>query len=406
MRDQSTATLIVLITYNIRSVPHIEIATIKQSGFRLTAIVDLNLKNQFCGYASLFDCVYYVPFFYSDSLFVGNVSAEACNAIDAERKLNPCLRLVSFSEGDIELTAQLRSQFNIPGMNTQQTLLFRNKLQFKHQLLKHHVLVPKGFLIDFGLSERRLFDQCVEHLSLPFIVKPVDRAGSLGVCKITSFNQFTSFYADHLEGDYLAEEWIDGRLFHWDALVHQGIIKWFGCSEYNLPLGEFANGYPIGSMPLLASDTLYQQFYKKFTEIIQIFPDYSGVIHLEAFVTACNRIYILEAAARPGGSLIVSIYKNMIGYNLIQAFLAQELSIDYTGNITSGLAYFWLCFPHTYNTLEKLAKADLKATYDLTFSHNHACHPSGCMVGQFNQLSAYSDSYHQLKQEFLLFHTK
>ena len=407
MDGKVAETIIILITYSLKFFLQMNLPVLRQQkACRLVAMVDLNLIKQFVTYECFFDQVYYVAFSYSNLLFIDHYSEIACQCIEAEQRLSQHIQLLNYSEGDIELAAYLRTRFNIAGMNYQQARVFRDKMQFKNILQANHISVPKGFYLDNNLSVKRLYDQCIQSLGLPFVIKPIHLAGGLGVEKITSYEQFQSVYNNHLPTPYLAEEWIEGQLFHMDGLFNKGTVPWFGCSQYNLPLIVFASGYSIGSIPLLELHPLYKKFHEQFKQIASLISEYHGIIHLEAFISDSGKLFILEASPRPGGGLIVSIYNRMFGYNLVQSSLASIFGVNYEISVVSGLSYFWLYLPQKHPIFKRLSRAHLKATYELTINNQGKAHASQCIIGQFNYLLAYHDDYEELSQEFMSFEIK
>src|SRR5690606_13636250 len=103
------------------------------------------------------------------------------------------LRLVTIHEVNVLLAAKLRDQFGIPGMNFDTALLFRDKILMKQRLIGSNVRVP----IFFPLSETQLevaptqyFQECVEKLQLPFIIKQSCLLGSTDIWRISSAADF------------------------------------------------------------------------------------------------------------------------------------------------------------------------------------------------------------------------
>ncbi len=414
MHTQSS--FIFLITYTLNSFLMIDLEQLRQAGnFRFIAVVDENLKSVFLPYEAAFDLVYYIPITFSNVFFVESFPEKATLAIESELLINSSIHLISFFEGDVEATAKLRDRFDIPGLSYKQAILFRDKLLMKETLLSQGVLIPKGFYLDFNLPCKSLFESCKTELGLPFIVKPVHLAASVGFKNIQSYNEFHAFYLNHIDTDYMAEEKLDGDLYHLDVVVSQGAVKWFGCSQYNLPTTEFMHHHPIGSMPLLPKENsliskeealspdvlkiydLHETFKNYASKIPEYFGIQDAILHVEIFKTA-EKIYFLEVAARPSGGLVVSVYRKMFGYDIIQASLCYLAAIEYLGEKTEGLSYFWMSFPEKEHAEEHLHKLNIQ--YEKMFAKTSCKLVQESFGGQQYRVLAYENSYVNLKKKF------
>lgn len=366
---------------------------------RFTALVDQRLKNQFTAYESLFDAVYYFEVQYTCHFFIESFSLLAENIVEHELGFCRQLQLLNFGEGDLEATAKLRDKFHLSGLSFIQAQKFRNKILMKETVENNGMLVPKGMYIDWNLSCETLFQQCATKLNTPFVIKPVNLSGSLGVTFIHSYEQFEAYYQNHITTDYMAEEAIQGDLLHLDLVVSDGTVKWFGCSRYNLPLIAFLQKHPIGSMPLREESDLYQRLRTYALNVVHSFQIEDSILHIEVFYKN-DMLYFLEVAARAGGGLVPLVYKKMFGFNLIQAYICYQLGITYGSEITDGLSYFWLCLHNEDDVQDKLRRLDI---HSLFFPKAEGIQIPGSIIGQFNRILGFHNDYEYLQKAFMSF---
>ena len=394
--------VVFILSYSLNRFLEIDLFQLrKQTHFRLVAIVDAKWKCIFIRHEALFDHVYYAHMDYHHTCFVESFSPKVKSIVALEYQRNANIKLFSFYEGDVEATAKLRKQFGIPGLSYQDAVLFRNKLKMKKIVKSHQMLVPTGLPLDFTLTCKQLFTHLVATLKLPFIVKPIQLGGGLGVVKISSYKQFKLFYSQHIPTDYMAEENIDGELFHLDLVVHQQSIKWFGCSQYNVPPIHFIHGIPMGSLPLLPKHAMYETLSLYASKLQKSLKFDSGILHIEVFISHDKHIYFLEAAARPAGGLIVRTYENMFGYQLVQADLAYQLGLGYLPEKRKNSYYFWLYFPDGYDILKKVSQLKQYVNVEIQKAPDAKHKIPSSVIGQFSYALVCSDDYARLKSAFL-----
>jgi len=397
-QQQPFASLLVVITYSMNPLLMLNVPRLRRlPGIRVTALVDRVRQPVFEHYAPIFDQVSYIDVEYRDHCFVERFSVTAQDVVAREVALCSRLVVMSFCEGDIEATADLRNRFNLPGMSVADVEKFRDKMLMKQIVSKNHD-VPRAVALDAEVPNPELFSLCADTLGIPFIVKPTDLCGSLGVAEISVYEEFDAKCVRPMTGNFMAEEKISGDLLHLDVVVAAGTVKWFGCSQYNLPLDRFLDGSAIGSIPLLPGDPWHIRLSDYATSVVQSFSVDDAILHIELFRCG-DRLIFLEAAARPSGGLISVLYEKMFGYNVYQAAVEGRLGLGYEPAAPDGLNYFWLLLPpDDVDTCRKLN--DFGIPFEL-YPGGTGQKVPGSLIGTYDRVLASHDNYRHLYRAFM-----
>ena len=163
-----------------------------------------------------------------------------------------------------------------------------------------------------------------DRFRLPVMVKPVDSAGTKGISKLTDWSQLEAMVEDALhfsiEKRFIIEEYIEkvGGQISGDAFSIDGKLVFcsFGCEYYNdkaikdfCPVGEF---WP-STIDMKYMDQLAEDLQRIFTLLHMGSTEYN----VEAVVDKEGKVYIIECAARSGGSLIPQMIDYTTGVNTV-----------------------------------------------------------------------------------------
>lgn len=212
-------------------------------------------------------------------------------------------------------------------------------------LTKKHLF--RQFLRENGFNcpVAQVYDTAAEALAdkdrfrLPVMVKPVDSAGTKGVNKLTDWSQLPALVEDamHFSIDkrFIIEEYIEkvGGQISGDAFSVDGKLVFcsFGCEYYSdqmlkdfCPIGEY---WP-STIDKRYMDLLAEDLQRLFTLLRMRTNEYN----VEAIVGTDGKLYILECAARAGGSLIPQMIDYITGVNtvpwIIQAAAGDPLDLS------------------------------------------------------------------------------
>jgi hypothetical protein len=154
----------------------------------------------------------------------------------------------------LEHIAELNEKYNLEGIHLKEMLKYRNKFIMK---LSHKNMGCK-------LSRIPKFSQDVNeatHFNFPVFIKPTSLAAALDTKKIDTPEQLIKYTQKIEMHNFIIEEFIDGILFHCDALVYKNSMLHFFCARYFDPL-SYAGKYKehAGSEIINSGEIYYSPF--------------------------------------------------------------------------------------------------------------------------------------------------
>ncbi len=146
--------------------------------------------------------------------------------------------VLAFSEYDLDAAAQLRSALDIPGAKEADNALCRNKTSMKAALATSSVYYQ-------SVTSRANVMQFCHQYGYPAILKPQVGAASDGVVKLERDADIPAL--EDFAG-YEVEEYIEGDIYHVDAILASGQMPYFKVSKYLNTCLDFRHGAPLGSV--------------------------------------------------------------------------------------------------------------------------------------------------------------
>lgn len=282
-------------------------------------------------------------------------------------KINPTdMSIICQDEANVLIAGALRDYFNIKvGPGFAELEVFRNKVLMKERLLTKHIRVPKFLSLD------KIYDysEIVNLIGQPFIIKPIAAAGSLGVTKIVSQDNYLSYVTNnphHL--DYEAEEFIQGKLFHCDTVVQDKYFKFLECGIYTCPNLEFQKGKTLGSLAILHDNPIYKKITDFAQQVIIALGSPDGTHHMELFITKNNELVFLEIGARTPGFLINQMYEKTFGCNPLNMDLEVQAGVEFFNEKTTDLPSFWAIFPIKEGIIRQLIAPQLLSKFEINWT--------------------------------------
>lgn len=297
-----------------------------------------------------------------------------CSVIEKELFKFKDTWLVAAEELNVLIAASLREKYNLPGSPSSIIVNYKNKVRQKEVLAKVGIRIPKFAPVFREFKEEKLkiiYEDLVQNLNTPFILKPVDMGGTVGVGKIWTYREFCEQihdlkYFSHL----IAEEFIQDQLYHCDFIIQNNEYILAEASEYLYNGLSFVNGSNHGSLLLKKDDPLRApiiDFCKNANSVLGL---NSGCGHFEVFVTKEEEIIFLEAAARPAGSMVPLVFTKTFQRNYLNAALLSEID-ELPGIFHESLEYyFWVIFPTKKGVIKELSSPSLQSPYDLQWCVN------------------------------------
>ncbi len=213
--------------------------------------------------------------------------------------------LESNNEYWLEQDAQLRKDFNIPGMKPEELSPIKCKSGMKKCYKKAGVPCARYHLVT-DLAQSRAF---IEKVGYPVIVKPDNGVGAVNTYKLNNDEELCSFHNEDLEGiQFIMEEFVPGDVYSYDAIIDSN----------GRPLLETGNHTPGSIMETVLNQESCVFYIEKQIKddlrdagrrCVAAFGVRSRFIHFEFFRLAKNHAYLgkkgtvvgLEVNLRPSG---------------------------------------------------------------------------------------------------------
>lgn len=213
-------------------------------------------------------------------------------------------RIDSLNEYWLETEAQLRTDFNIPGLRTNEIARVKRKSLMKQVFEKAGMAVAPGRVARTPNQAEKL----IEEIGYPVVAKPDIGVGAARTYKIHNAAELDHFFATKPPVDYIVESFVDGIICTFDGLT----------DRQGNPVFYTSHQYSTGVMEAVNEDTLI--YYYSLREIpadleaaglkvLRAFEVYERFFHFEFFRRASdNEIVALEVNIRPPGGLTTDMF--------------------------------------------------------------------------------------------------
>lgn len=237
-------------------------------------------------------------------------------------QLGSVYRLISFSEGHMDLLAQLRERHGIVGPNMSETQKARDKLVMKQVISGAGLRAPYFMAVNSDTIED--VDAFVQQHGFPIILKPTDGASSVGVQKLNTDKELKQALLSLEAGNWELEEYVAGQVLHVDGLIDlQGEVCLSLPSVYINTLFDYLRGVPTGSYLLPPHTSRYEKI-QNFTHQCLKALNFKGCpFHLEIIEKPDGELVFLENAARVAGADIPYMVADCTGVNLFEQWVAM-----------------------------------------------------------------------------------
>ncbi|WP_329461445.1 ATP-grasp domain-containing protein [Streptomyces sp. NBC_01431] len=237
----------------------------------------------------------------------------------------PFTHVITDNEYDLERAARLREEFGIPGQSSASALSFRDKLVMK-ETASRTVATARFARLETVADLTRFIERC----AYPVVVKPVKQGGSRDIVVLRGDEDLVAFSRRPWRDDLMAEEFIEGPMYHVDAVLGHG-YRFVASSRYlRSCLGVFS-GQNNGSVQLHPQDAFARRLEEFLDRTLEAFdtPDVSAY-HLEVFHTPEDELVLCEIASRIGGDRIPLLTRTTYGVDLHTTLLRQlcDLPVD------------------------------------------------------------------------------
>ncbi len=234
-------------------------------------------------------------------------------------------RVVPLDDFDVETAATLREHLRVPGMGDTTARYFRDKLAMRTKAGDEGLPVPEFIHV---LNHQKL-NEFMQRVPAPWVLKPRSLAGSIGVKKISSPDEFWSA-VDRL-GDqqsfYLLEQYVPGDIFHVDTITYEKELLFSIASKYGRPPMDVSHEGDIFTTRTLAEGSPDEVALRALNQkVLSAFGMVRGVSHSEFIQGRDGKLYFLETAARVGGAHIADLVEAATSVNLWAEWAKVEIA--------------------------------------------------------------------------------
>ena len=239
-------------------------------------------------------------------------------------------RIDSQNEYWLETEAQLRTDFNIPGIKNDSIARIKRKSLMKQTFIKAGVPVARGRVVTNLAEARRL----IKEIGYPVVAKPDIGVGAAKTYKIHSDSELTDFFAEKPLVDYIMEEYVVGKICTFDGLTdREGNLAFFTSHEYSQGIMETVN----------TDDLIYYYSLRNIPEdleelgrrTLKAFDVRERFFHFEFFrLPDSEHLVALEVNIRPPGGMTTDMFNYANDLDIYrewaQIIVHNKFTADYT----------------------------------------------------------------------------
>lgn len=256
--------------------------------------------------------------------------------------------IVATHEFDLVKAGQLRDFIGVEGQNSESAISFRDKYVMKQKV--HGAIQTPSFE-----RTKNVFDliKFKEQHGYPFIVKPVDGAGSVGVQVIKDDQEFNDLLENGVFYGWIAETFIDGDMYHVDGLYENGKLLFSQPSIYLNGCLAFQEGNYLGSSMIDKKNPMFNRLNESVMQVLSVLPtpNHAIAFHAEFFHTKENDIVFCEIASRVGGGMISECIEATKGIDILNESIRAQCGMVPDVNLTSDSLGGFIIIPPKEGTL-------------------------------------------------------
>lgn len=213
-------------------------------------------------------------------------------------------RIDSQNEYWLETEANLRTDFNIFGINNDQIQKVKRKSLMKKMFIKAGVPVAHGKVVNTLAEAKSL----IAETGYPVVAKPDNGVGAARTYKINNLPELEGFFTTKPDIDYILEEFIAGVIMSFDGLTdHDGKLVFYTAHQYSQGVMETVlNNDHIHYYSLrIIPDDLESAGRR----VLKVYDVRERFFHFEFFRRESDgQIIALEVNMRPPGGLTTDMF--------------------------------------------------------------------------------------------------
>lgn len=258
---------------------------------------------------------------YSDEYCnVNIVDKEAVLRAAQERKIDG---IISFGvDPGVVAAAYVQEKMGLPQMGPYESVrILQNKDLFRAFLKEHGFNVPQAR--SYTSKEEALID--TDWMTFPMIVKPTDSAGSKGVTRIDSIEEYDTAldyaFDKSISGTIIVEEFVDkvGCSSDTDSFLLNGELKFVSFNAQHFDENA-ANPYTPAAYSWPSTFIEHEEYLKnELQRLLSLLNMQTSVFNIETRVASNGKPYIMECTPRGGGNRLCEMLRYATEVDLITA---------------------------------------------------------------------------------------
>lgn len=228
-------------------------------------------------------------------------------------------------EATMELSAELRRAFSLPGVQPDQVGLFRDKHAMRRALDAAGIRNPRYGKASSAAEVRA----AAERIGFPLIIKPVAGAGSAQTYRVDGMDaleRLTPVFGNVAQ--VVLEEFVEGDEFTFDTLSADGRILFHSVLRYRPTMLQSRSEEWISPQNMVLRDLSaapYRRAYLLGEAVHQALGHERGIAHMEWFLKDDGEVVFGEIAARPPGGMTGELMCYCCDFDLYEAWAEATL---------------------------------------------------------------------------------
>lgn len=353
--------------------------------------------------APLFSRSYYVDLHKSEETKLHRIEFDDLLVISRKEKgmLRDGAQLYIVAVDEITLldVAKVRDELNLFGHGRDNLEKFRDKYLMLKHASENGISCPRytTFSLEKYRNNRKdYFYELQSEIGLPLLLKPRSAAGSIGLVKINSLEEFYSATEKMRGDDYIACAYIEGEQYHCESIIQDGEFVFEACSHFRYPPIKFIeSGKILCSTPLRMNDVNCNKFTQFNRKVVRTFEIDNISTTCEFFLANAGKLFLVEINARlPGEPQTYVHYKERGCWMDYLDYLVQtDRRVESTLNKQTVCAS-WAFFPNKRGRLTSFSLPPLKSSHEAVWKFQSSvelCDPES-IYDWFLQLILISES--------------
>ena len=252
-----------------------------------------------------------------------NVSIVDKDAVLTEAQKRQIDGIISFGvDPGVEAAAYVQEQMHLPSMGPYESVrILQNKDIFRAFLRNNGFNVPEAK--GYSSLEEALND--TNWLRFPMIVKPTDSAGSKGITRVDTLDQYEAAlrfaFEKSIKGNIIVEQYLEkvGCSSDTDSFLQDG--KWrfvsFNAQRFD---ADAANPYAPSAYTWPSTFPEHETYLtSELQRLMDLLHMNTSVFNVETRIATDGKPYIMEATPRGGGNRLCEMLRYATGVDMITA---------------------------------------------------------------------------------------